>query len=89
MRHYLATERRVPTGGKPESGNMDGVVVSAEFVRDYVAIESRRVLLVHNGSIEEMRKTKAGVITIKSTDADKTACRIVRFTPWFPETGGA
>lgn len=79
-RAYLVAEHRIKAGHKTEPGTMDGETVSAEYVASYTAIEARRFFIDLGGS-EEMRKTKAGVITVKSTNPDRTECRVVRFTP--------
>jgi capsule polysaccharide modification protein KpsS len=80
MREYTMAEHTVKAGSVPEAGSANGEIVSAAYVEEYIAIESRRLLFVSNGYVEEFRKTKGGVITVKST-AGKAVCRVVRFTP--------
>ncbi len=67
--------------GKPD--RLHEAVVDHEFVLSFTGIETRR-FFINLGGIEQMRKTKTGMIVLKSTNPDRSECRETRFVPIRP-----
>lgn len=74
-RHYLVSDL---VNGEP--GRMHGETVDKDWVDRYVGIETQR-FFINGGWTEEYRKTRSGIITMKSTNAERTRVRCVKFTP--------
>lgn len=87
MRYLVSLDDRTrgdANSGRSTTGRLHGKVVDFEFVQSYADIETRR-FFINLGGTEERRKSKTGVITIKSVspadDNGVVEVRTVKFTP--------